>query len=71
MIPYELAVSEMKKAIDKSYGKKGEAVVKMNYAAVDAGGEHVVKVEIPADWKNLQDEVAAPDPIVLNLSVRW
>ena len=62
VIPYELAVSEMKKAIDKSYGKKGEAVVKMNYAAVDAGGEHVVKVEIPADWKNLQDEVAAPDP---------
>ncbi|KIO46017.1 MULTISPECIES: pyruvate:ferredoxin (flavodoxin) oxidoreductase [Sanguibacteroides] len=62
VIPYELAVSEMKKAIDKSYGKKGEAVVKMNYAAVDAGGEHVVKVEIPADWKNLQDEVVAPDP---------
>ncbi|MCR9013228.1 pyruvate:ferredoxin (flavodoxin) oxidoreductase [Gabonibacter chumensis] len=62
VIPYELAVSEMKKAIDKSYGKKGEAIVKMNYAAVDAGGEHVVKVEIPADWKNLQDEVVAPDP---------
>jgi len=61
VIPYELAVSEMKKAIDKSYGKKGEAVVKMNYAAVDAGGEHVKKVTIPAEWKNLQDEVVIRD----------
>ena len=58
VIPYDLAVSEMKKAIDKSYGKKGEAVVKMNYAAVDAGGlaENVVKVTVPAEWKNLKDE---------------
>jgi len=61
VIPYELAVSEMKKAIDKSYGKKGEVVVKMNYAAVDAGGEHVKKVTIPAEWKNLQDEVVIRD----------
>ena len=63
VIPYELAVSEMKKAIDKSYGKKGEAVVKMNYAAVDAGGldENVVKVAVPAEWKNLPDDACAVD----------
>ena len=30
---------EMKKAIYKTYGRKGEDVVKMNYAAVDKGGE--------------------------------
>ena len=48
IIPYEDAVTYMKKAIDKSYGKKGENVVKMNYAAVDRGGEYT-KVEIPAD----------------------
>ena len=51
IIPFEEAVSYMKKAIDKSYGKKGENVVKMNYAAVDRGAEYV-EVEIPASWKN-------------------
>ena len=58
VIPYELAVSEMKHAIEKSYGKKGEAVVNMNYAAVDAGGKegNLVKVAVPAEWKNLPDD---------------
>ena len=51
IIPYDEAVAYMKKAIDKSYGKKGENVVKMNYAAVDRGGDYV-EVEIPASWKN-------------------
>ena len=61
VIPYELAVQEMKAAIVKTYGKKGEAIVNMNYAAVDAGGkeENLIKVEIPADWKNLPDEMLA------------
>ena len=55
VIPYELAVKEMKKAIDKSYSSKGEAILKMNYAAVDAGGleANLVKVRIPADWRSL------------------
>jgi pyruvate-ferredoxin/flavodoxin oxidoreductase len=53
VIPYDLAVSEMKKAIVKTYGKKGEEIVNMNYAAVDRGGE-VTKVEIPAEWKELE-----------------
>jgi len=51
IIPYEEAVSYMKQAIDKSYGKKGENIVKMNYAAVDRGAEYT-EVKIPADWKN-------------------
>lgn len=55
VIPYEKAESEMKKAIYKSYGKKGEDVVKMNYAAVDKGTQ-VHKVEIPAEWANLKIE---------------
>jgi pyruvate-ferredoxin/flavodoxin oxidoreductase len=38
VIPYSIAVDEMKKAIVKSYGNKGEQIVNMNYAAVDAGG---------------------------------
>ena len=57
VINYELAVKEMKYAINKSYGKKGEKVVNMNYAAVDRGGEYE-KVEIPAEWANLPDEDA-------------
>ena len=50
VIPFDKAVEEMKKAILKSYGKKGEDIVNMNYAAVDAGGNAVVKVEVPAEW---------------------
>ncbi len=52
VIPYDLAVEQMKKFIVKSYGKKGEDVVNMNYAAVDRGGE-ITKVEIPAEWAEL------------------
>ena len=59
VIPFEQAAEEMKKAIVKSYGIKGEKVVNMNFAAVDAGGENVVEVAVSADWKNLKDEVAA------------
>jgi pyruvate-ferredoxin/flavodoxin oxidoreductase len=55
VIPYELAVKEMKSAIVKSYGKKGEKVINMNYAAVDRGGEYTV-VDVPAEWANLVDE---------------
>ena len=52
VIPYDLAVEQMKKFIVKSYGKKGEDIVNMNYAAVDRGGE-IQKVEIPAEWAKL------------------
>ena len=56
VIPFDVAVAHMKKAIDKSYGKKGENIVKMNYAAVDAGGLNVVKVDVPAEWATLTIE---------------
>ena len=56
VIPYDLAVEHMKKTILKSYGMKGEDVVNKNYSAVTAG-EDVIKIEIPADWANAQDEV--------------
>ena len=52
VIPYDLAVEQMKKFIVKSYGKKGEDIVNMNYAAVDRGGE-ITKVEIPHEWAKL------------------
>lgn len=52
VIPYDKAVEQMKKAILKSYGKKGENIVNMNYAAVDAGSA-VEKVEVPAAWASI------------------
>jgi len=52
VIPYELAVEKLKYAINKSYGKKGEKIVNMNYAAVDKGGEYI-KVDVPAEWANI------------------
>ena len=59
VIPYDLAVEQMKKFIVKSYGNKGEDIVNMNYAAVDRGGD-VKQVAVPAEWKNivLHDEEA-------------
>ncbi|MDR2899324.1 MAG: pyruvate:ferredoxin (flavodoxin) oxidoreductase, partial [Clostridiales bacterium] len=55
IIPMEDAVKYMKDAILASYGKRGEKIVSMNYAAVDAGAEKVKKVNVPADWKNAVD----------------
>ena len=60
IIPYENAVKEMKKMIEKSYGKKGENVVKMNYAAVDRGSEYE-KVDVPFEWKNISACKFVPD----------
>ncbi|UCG28670.1 MAG: pyruvate:ferredoxin (flavodoxin) oxidoreductase [Bacteroidales bacterium] len=52
VIPYEQAVDEMKSAIVKTYGAKGEEIVRMNHAAVDKGGE-VIEVDVPSAWKDL------------------
>ncbi len=52
VIPYELAVKEMKKAIDKSYGRKGEKIISMNYQAVDHGAD-VEILEIPKEWASI------------------
>ncbi len=53
IIPYEQAVKEMRKFIIKSFGRKGEEVVNMNFAAVEKGG-NVTKVEVPAEWARLK-----------------
>ncbi len=55
VIPYEMAVKDMKKAIQKSFGRKGEEIIKMNFAAVERGGD-VVKIEVPAEWAKLTPE---------------
>ncbi|MCK5567167.1 MAG: pyruvate:ferredoxin (flavodoxin) oxidoreductase, partial [Actinomycetia bacterium] len=65
VIPLDDAVKYMKEAIKKTYGKKGEKIVQMNYDAVDKGIEALNKVEIPQDWKNavgIADIVEAQEP---------
>ncbi|MFO7851474.1 MAG: pyruvate:ferredoxin (flavodoxin) oxidoreductase [Bacteroidota bacterium] len=56
VIPYDKAVDEMKTFIEKTFGRKGENVVNMNYAAVDKGGEKVIEVKVPDEWKKLKGE---------------
>ncbi len=60
VIPVDLAVEQMKKFIVKSYGKKGEDVVNMNYAAVDRGDEYKEFAVDPA-WANLPDDAEKAD----------
>ena len=47
VLPREQAIEEIKKAIKKTYGKRGEAVVKQNFAAVDSAVENLIEVEVP------------------------
>ena len=65
VMPIDEAVDYMKQAAKKSYSKKGDAVVEMNYKAIDAGVDAVHKVEVPDSWKN-----PAPDAPAKELSGR-
>ena len=56
VMPVEDAVRYMKEAARKTYAKKGEKVVNMNLAAVDAGINSPVKVDVPSAWSSARDE---------------
>ena len=56
IIPEERAIELMKAAAKATYGKKGDKIVQMNYDAIDAGATGVVKIDVPAGWKDAQDE---------------
>ena len=58
VIPFDQAVTLIKEAIKKTYGKKGDEIVKMNCAAVDGAIDALVKIEVPASWKDAVDEPA-------------
>ncbi len=58
IIPVEDAVEYMKAAATKTYIAKGDEVVARNLAAVDAGGNGLVEVEVPASWAECADEKA-------------
>ncbi len=53
VIPYEEAIDEMKNAIVKTFGMKGEDIVNMNKNAVDKGGD-VIEINIPSEWKTVE-----------------
>ncbi len=59
IIPIDDAVKYMKDAIYNSYIKKGENIVNMNYAAVDAGLTGYKKIDVPASWADAKDENAS------------
>lgn len=61
VMPIDQAVEYMKAAAKKSYSKKGDAVVEMNYKAIDAGVDAVHKVEVPASWSNPEADAPAKE----------
>ncbi len=61
VMPIDDAVEFMKQAAKKSYSKKGDAVVEMNYKAIDAGVDAVHKVEVPDSWKNPEADAPAKE----------
>ncbi len=56
IIPADKANELMKAAAKATYGRKGEDVVMKNWAAIDAGAQQVVEVQVPESWKNCEDE---------------
>ena len=56
IIPEEDAIKYMKDAATASYSKKGEAIVKMNHDAIDAGAKAIVEVPVPAEWADAETE---------------
>jgi pyruvate-ferredoxin/flavodoxin oxidoreductase len=56
IIPEEDAIRLMKEAAQKTYGRKGQDVVEKNWAAIDAGAQNVVKVNVPESWGQAEGE---------------
>ena len=75
IIPIDEAVEYMKKAILKTYGKKGDAIINMNYAAVDKGVDGAVEYKIPDSWKDAKEveteENTKPAPKYVETIVKY
>ncbi|MDT8903977.1 pyruvate:ferredoxin (flavodoxin) oxidoreductase [Anaeroselena agilis] len=59
IIPVEDAVKYLKDSVTDEYGSKGDKIVNMNFAAIDQGISAMVKIDVPAAWKDAKDAVAA------------
>ncbi len=62
IMPIDKAVEYMKYMAKKSYMKKGEAIVEMNYKAIDAGVDAIVKIDVPEAWKTIGGD-AQPEQV--------
>ena len=58
IIPLDDAVKYLKEAVVDDYGKQGQKVIDMNYAAIEKGMESAVKISVPADWLTAPDKEA-------------
>ena len=63
VIPFEEALGYMKKAAEKSYAKKGQDIVEMNWKAIDAGYKGLVEVQVPEAWKTAADTKMGMDKV--------
>ena len=60
IIPAEDAIQYMKDAATKSYGKRGEDVVRMNHQAIERGAQDVKEFKVPDSWKNASGAISHP-----------
>ncbi|MEE1019114.1 MAG: pyruvate:ferredoxin (flavodoxin) oxidoreductase [Acutalibacteraceae bacterium] len=60
IIPVDDSVRLMKEAAKKTYGRKGDKIVQMNYDAIDNGIDGAVKVDVPESWKSATGDIATP-----------
>ena len=61
IIPIDIAVKEMKSFAEKNYKNKGQAVLDMNYKAIDSGVEHIKEIKYPTSWSTLEELIAKFD----------
>ena len=56
LLSFEDAKDYMKSYAKKTYTRAGEAVIELNYKAIDAGGDYLVKIDVNPEWALLEDE---------------
>ena len=66
IIPFEDAQKYMKEYAHKAYAKKGEAIVQMNYNAIDVGANGLIKVPVDPAWANLADDEQKDEKFIGN-----
>ena len=55
VLPVDKAIDYLKEHVEKTYGRKGEEIVKLNYQAIERGINGLVKVNVPDHWANLEE----------------
>ncbi len=58
ILPVEEAIGYMKEKVVAKFSKKGEAIVNANHAGIERGSQELVKIDVPASWKDAVDEPA-------------